>query len=319
GAGQFATAVLLPALARQDGVAPRGVCSATGLSAPTGAARHGFAYACSDYREILDDPEIDVVFLATRHHQHAGLLLEALRRGKHAFVEKPLALRPDELEEIETFLAQAGGAAPCWTVGFNRRFSPAAAAVRAHFADAEEPLTAVYRFNAGDLPADHWAQDPEVGGGRIIGEACHGVDLLTFLLGSPPVRVHAEAVAPGAALRVAGDRCVLTLRHAHGGVSTLLYTAGGDRSFGKERVELFGAGRVGVIDDFRRVELYRGDRRRARKWGGQPKGHREEIAAFLAAVRAGAPGPIPAADLLATTRATFAAVESIRTGRPVDV
>jgi predicted dehydrogenase len=312
GAGDFASAVLLPALARRHDLDLRLICSGGGLSARALARRHGIRWACSDDREVLADSEIDAVFIATRHDLHAGLLLGALRAGKHVFVEKPLAIRPGELDEIEAYLAGAGVGRPCWTVGFNRRFSQAARAAREHFAGVDEPLTAVYRFNAGPLPPDHWAHDPDVGGGRIVGEACHAIDLLTFLLGALPERVFAEATG-------AGDRSALTLRHANGGVSTLLYTGGGDHAFAKERVEVFGAGRVAVIDDFRRVETARDGRLKARRWRGQDKGHAAEVAAFVEAVRAGGPGPIPEAELIATSRAALAALESARAGKPVEV
>ena len=311
GAGNFAGAVLLPALAAQPGVDLRVIGSAGGLSARTQAARLGFKAACTDDREVLGDPTVDVVFIATRHDSHARLLADALRAGKHAFVEKPLAIRPEELDEVLACLRDLGPDAPRWVVGFNRRFSPAAVAARGHFADVPTPLTATCRFNAGELPAGHWTADPDVGGGRIVGEACHGIDLLTFLHGSPPARVHAEANAP--------DRCLVTIKHANGGVSSLLYTSGGDRALPKERVEVFGGGRAAVIDDFRVAELYRDGKRSVRKVRGGDKGHRAEVAAFLDAVRRGRPGPIPAADLFATARAAFAVLESLRTGKPVEI
>jgi predicted dehydrogenase/threonine dehydrogenase-like Zn-dependent dehydrogenase len=317
GAGSFASAVLLPALAARNDVTPVGVCSAGGLSARTQASRNGFHFACTDRSELLADSDVHAVFVATRHDLHAPLLLEALRAGKHVFVEKPLALTTEELDEIEEVAATDGG--PVWSVGFNRRFSAAARAVREHFARVEGPVTAVYRFNAGDIPPEHWTQDEAVGGGRIVGEACHAADLLTFLLGSPPVRVFAESVSAGQALRVAGDRCAVTMRHANGSVSTLLYAAGGDRAAPKERVELFGSGRVAVIDDFHRVELFHGGRRTVRSFRGQSKGHREGVDAFLAAARACGPPPIPYSELLATSRAMIAAVASARTGGPVDL
>jgi predicted dehydrogenase len=319
GAGNFATAVLLPALAAQKGILLRGLCSAGGLTARAQAERHGFAYSCTDAEELFRDPEIDAVFLATRHDTHTELLLKALRAGKHAFVEKPLALDEDELGGIESYLAEVGGGGPFWTVGFNRRFSPAAGAVRDHVRSVHGPLTASYRFSAGDLPPDHWTQDQSLGGGRLVGEACHAADLLTFLIGSPIVRVHAEAVSAGERLRVASDRAAMTFRHADGSVSSLLYTAGGDRACPKERVEIFGGGRAAVLDDFRLVELYAEGRRAVRSWSGQDKGHRQEVAAFLAAARSGGPPPIPIDDLLATTRAMIGAMASLRTGLPVDI
>lgn len=319
GAGNFATAVMLPALASRPGVSLRGLCSAGGLSARAGARRHGFAYSCTDVDEILNDPAIDAVFQVTRHDLHAALLLESLRAGKHVFVEKPLAIQAEELEAIESYLIETGGAGPLWTVGFNRRFAPASRLVRQHFQEVGEPITATYRFNAGPIPPEHWSQDEAIGGGRLVGEACHAFDLLTYLIGSPPVRVHAEAVGAGSALRVTSDRAAITIRHADGSVSTILYTAGGDRAFSKERVELFGGGRVGILDDFRRVELARGGRTINRSWRGQDKGHTAEVAAFLDSIRSGGPAPIPTTDLLAVAHATLGAVESLRTGAPVDL
>ncbi len=319
GAGNFATAVMLPALARQEGIALKSLCSARGLSARTQASKYGFAAACTDAAEVFRDPQVDVAFIVTRHDSHARLLLEALRAGKHVYLEKPLALTEAELAEIEAYLAEAKGPVPIWTVGFNRRFSPAAQAVRKHFQGVDGPKTAAYRFNAGDLPDDHWAHDEQIGGGRIIGEACHAADLLSFLIGSPITGVSAESASAGSALRVASDRAAITLRHADGSVSSILYTAGGDRAASKERVELFGGGRVGVIDDFSQVELFSGGRQTTQRLGGQSKGHQESVAAFLAAVRSGGPMPIPVVDLLATSYAMIGAMESIRSGARIDL
>ena len=198
GAGHFASAVLLPALARQDGVVLRGLCSAGGLSARTQARRHGFGYACSDYREILDDPEIDVVFIATRHHLHAAMLLEALRKGKHAFVEKPLALRRDELEEIDVLSGReptgprpAGPSASI--AGSPRRPSRSATTSGAWRSRSRRSIAST----PGTCPRTTGPRTRRSAGAGSSGEACHAIDLLTFLLGSPPVRVHAEAVATG--------------------------------------------------------------------------------------------------------------------------
>lgn len=318
GAGNFASAVLLPVLGRQSGVTLQCLCSAGGLSARNQAQRLGFVSAASDHRELLDDPAVKAVFIVTRHDLHTSLLLDALRAGKTVFVEKPLALTVEELEAIETHLASAADV-PMFMVGFNRRFSPAAAAVRAHFQGVQEPITATYRFNAGTIPPEHWSQDEEVGGGRIVGEACHAADLLTYLLDSPPVRVYAEGVGAGEGLRVASDRAAITLRHANGSVSTLLYAAGGDRALSKERVELFGGGRAAVIDDFQKAELVHNGRAKSLSWRGQAKGHSEEIKAFLNAARSGGAPPIPYNELFATSYAMIAAMESMRAGVPIDL
>jgi predicted dehydrogenase/threonine dehydrogenase-like Zn-dependent dehydrogenase len=318
GAGNFARAVLLPALTRTEAFRPRLLCSAGGLSAAHSGARLGFEAVTSDEEEVFGDPSVAAVFIATRHDRHAAEVCRALRSGKHVFVEKPLALTAEELAEVEEALA-AAEPRPLLMVGFNRRFSPAAARVREFFAGVEAPLTVSVRFNAGSIPADHWTQAEEVGGGRIVGEACHGIDLATFLAGSPPVRVYAEAVGGPRAPAVTEDQCFITLRHANGSVSSVAYLAGGDRAFPKERVEVLGGGRVAVIDDFREVVTCAGGRtRRSRAWG-QDKGHRAEVEAFARVVAKGGPAPIPWEDLRAVTLASILAVRSLREGVPFDV
>jgi predicted dehydrogenase/threonine dehydrogenase-like Zn-dependent dehydrogenase len=319
GAGNFARGVLLPAIARTDVFRPRLLCSAGGLSAAHSGAKLGFEAVTSDEEEVFRDPSVAAVFIATRHDRHAAQVCRALRAGKHVFVEKPLALTAEELAEVEEALGAAGEPRPLLVVGFNRRFSPAAARVREFFAAVEAPLTVAVRFNPGAIPADHWTQAEEVGGGRIVGEACHGIDLATFLAGSPPVRVYAEAIGGPRAPAVTDDQCFITLRHANGSVSSVAYCAGGDKGFPKERVEVFGGGRVAVIDDFREVVTCAGGRtRRARAWR-QDKGHAAEVEAFARALAEGGPAPIPWADLRAVTLASLLAVRSLREGMPLEV
>ena len=317
GAGSFAGAVLIPALAKRPDVDLRAIASGGGLSARSQARASGFAAAVGGVDELVADPTVNAVFVATRHDQHADLLIRALESGKHVFVEKPLAIDAEQLGRIEAYLAASTGPLPIWTVGFNRRFSAAAGLVRDHFRGVDEPLTAGVRFNAGPLPSGHWTQDEAVGGGRLVGEACHAADLLTYLVGSPIARVHAESVSPRGRVETATDRAIITFKHANGSISTVHYAGGGDPAYPKERVEVFGGGRVGVVEDFRRVELSAGGRRVARKVAG--KGHAEEVAAFVRAAIAGGPPPIPYAELLATTAAMLGAMESIRTGRAVDL
>jgi predicted dehydrogenase len=175
------------------------------------------------------------------------------------------------------------------------------------------------RFNAGAVPSDHWVHDEIEGGGRIVGEACHAIDLATFLVGSPAVRVFAESVGSQHAGEITDDQCFITLRHANGGVSSVGYLAGGDKAFPKERIEVIGGGRIAVIDDFRTVTTSKGGRICRRKLGGQDKGHSAEIAAFAQALCEGGPPPIPWEEIRATTLASLLAVRSLREGMPMEV
>jgi predicted dehydrogenase/NADPH:quinone reductase-like Zn-dependent oxidoreductase len=318
GAGNFARLVLLPALRDCDRLRLSTLCTAGGLSAVTSGQKLGFEKATTDEREIFENPEIDAVLSITRHDLHAGHVIRAIQAGKAIFVEKPLCLTEDELIEIESALGDAGETAPLLMVGFNRRFSAAAVEVRRFFANVESPLTVSIRFNAGPLPADHWLQNDEEGGGRIIGEACHAIDLATFLVGAPPVRVFAESVGRSVAAP-ADDQCFMTLRHVNGSISSVAYLAGGDRSFPKERIEVIGGGRNAVIDDFRTITLCRSGRITRKKLRGQDKGHRAEIAAFAEALIKGAPAPIPWGELRAVTLASLMAVRSLREGVPIDL
>jgi predicted dehydrogenase/threonine dehydrogenase-like Zn-dependent dehydrogenase len=315
GAGNFSSLVLLPEIARLPGVRRRALCSAGGVSALVRGERHGFEVAATSYEEVLADREVEAVVIATRHHQHAAQLLGALRAGKHVFVEKPLAIDFEELEEFVDGLHGLGreeGGCPIWTVGFNRRFSRAARQVAEFFAGVEGPRTVVYRFAAGPVPADHWVRDPEVGGGRLVGEACHALDTVRFLVGSPIVRIHAEA-SPGG-----DDRAAMTLRCADGSVAAVSYFAGGDPAFPKERIEVQGGGRTAVIDDFARLELARGGKVKTVRLP-RDKGHAAELAAFFEAVRRGGEPPIPYGELLNVSRAALAARTSIAIGLPVEV
>lgn len=319
GCGAFARGTLLPALRKTGQYNGIVVCSARGLSTLSAARRFRFAETTTDPQAVWEHPGVDVVFITTRHHLHAAQLVAALQHGKHAFVEKPLCLTAEELQEIEGALPAARQRGLLLMVGFNRRFSPAAQRVRALFAPIVEPKTVSIRFNAGRLPEDHWLHDERIGGGRLIGEACHAVDLATYLIGSPPVRVFAECISGPNAPRVTQDQCYLTLKHADGSVSNIAYLAGGDRAFPKERVEMFGGGRVAVIDDFRIASAVQGGRQRRLWRGTQDKGHTAELAALAEALQTGGEAPVPWPEIRATTLACLKAVESLRTGLPQDI
>lgn len=319
GAGKFARAVLLPKLCAIKGVRPEVVCSSGGLSAVHTGEKLGFSVATSDENEVLENDGVDAVFVITRHENHSGQVIRGLRGGKHVFVEKPLCLNLDELAEIESTLEELGDRAGLLMVGFNRRFSPAACAVRKAFESVAEPLTVSIRFNAGSIPADHWTQDSDIGGGRIIGEACHAIDLATYLTGSRVTRVFAESIGGMNAPAITDDQCFITVRHANGSVSNVAYLAGGDKAFPKERVEVFGGGKVAVIDDFRSAEVWTGGRRKRLWKGKQDKGHAAELKSFVTAAVDGGEAPIPWSDTRSTTAASILAVRSLREGVPVEL
>jgi predicted dehydrogenase/threonine dehydrogenase-like Zn-dependent dehydrogenase len=311
GAGSFARGTLLPAL-RDAGAELAAVASEGGLSAADVASRFEFAHAAGSADEILGDEEIDAVVIATRHSTHAELAAAALRAGKAVFVEKPLALTEAALLEVEAAL-EGGGPL---MVGFNRRFAPLTVRLGTELARVEAPVL-LARVNAGPLAEDHWLHDPEEGGGRLLGEGCHFVDLLAHLAGAPPLAVQAAAVPSALRPLECSDGIVATLRFGNGSVGTLLYSGGGDTRLPKERVEVFGGGLSAVLDDFRRLELYRSGRRELVK-RRQDKGHRAEIAHFVQAVK----GEVEAPDVesyLSSTRATLALAESLRTGSSVEL
>jgi polar amino acid transport system substrate-binding protein len=309
GAGNFAMATLIPTLASL-GAGLRGVVTASGVSARNAAEKFGFAYTAAEPDALFDDDEVHAVFIATRHADHAELAARALRAGKAVFVEKPLALTQEGLEAV---LEAAGGAGPLM-VGFNRRFAPATTAVRDGLAGVAGARVVLLRVNAGEVPADSWVHDPEVGGGRLIGEGCHFIDLGLFLAGSPPVDVAALALGAGDPAARLGDNLQVTVRCRDGSLVVVVYTSKGDPRTGKERVEVFAGGRTAVIDDFRRAEVSGGGR-----WKGrQDKGHEEELRLFLEAVRSGGPAPIPLSEIEASMRATLRAADAVRAaGAPV--
>ena len=316
GAGNFARGVLLPIVKRSDKVQLLGVSAATGLSAKNSAEQFGFSYSTTDVQEILGDPESQVVFIATRHDSHAHLAADALRRGKHVFVEKPLAVTLDGLREVAAAARESDG---LLMVGFNRRFAPIAKEIKARFENRAAPMTIVYRVNAGQLPQNHWNLDPVEGGGRIIGEACHFIDLVQYLTGALPRQASAQAVQRSSEGSGADDSTVISLSMDDGSIASIIYTAGGDPSVAKERIEIFCDRSVATIDDFRTGTFTR-DRKSAKLGRStQDKGHASEVAAFLNAARGLTAAPIELESLLATTLASFAAVESARNGVAISV
>jgi predicted dehydrogenase len=312
GAGNFAQSVLLPRFSKSKSVALVGVSTATGMNARTAADRFGFGYCSTDTAALLRDDAVHAVVVATRHGSHAKFAADALRAGKAVFVEKPLAITEDGLARVLEAQAESG---QLLTVGFNRRFSSLASELKKSLPTT--PLAITYRVNAGPIPRDSWIHDPEEGGGRIIGEVCHFVDLIQFLTGSDLVEVFAHSL--GGTTAELHDTVTISLRYRNGSVASINYFSTGDRSFPKERIEVFGGGTIGILDDFRHLTVSHNGKRRTEKRMSQDKGFDQEIGAFLAAVGQAGEPPIPLPSLVSTTRATFAIEASLRSGEPVQV
>jgi predicted dehydrogenase len=313
GAGNFARLILMPVLDRVGGIRLRGLCTAKGMSAEHSGRGRGFQFATTDAGEIWGDPGTHAVLIATRHDLHAELVIAALRAGKHVLVEKPLCIRLDELSAIARCVDELGERCPALMVGYNRRFAPATGRLREMFAGVR-PLSISYRFSAPPIPADHWTQDEDIGGGRIVGEATHAIDACVALTGSTPARVYAESVGGAAGLAITDDRVFITLRHHDGSVSCVSYQSGGDRALPAERIEIFGGGKVAVLDGWDTLELW-ADGRVARERAGKDRGHHAELEAFFQACRDGR-WPIPWEHLLGVAEASLLAVRSLREGFP---
>jgi len=315
GAGNYARAMLLPNF-KTANAEFRSISSASGVSARQVGERFGFRSCVSGANEILADEEINLVVIATRHDSHAELSRLALESGRHVFVEKPLALNDEELDRVIAAAIKSKGQL---MVGFNRRFSPHARAAQEFFRERQTPLSINYRVNAGRVPPDHWAHDPREGGGRIVGEVCHFMDFIQFMTGSLVTRVFAESISSGSHQVIAEDSVFITLRLADGSNGSIAYLAEGNSALPKERIEIFGAGKAFLIDDFRNAAAYENGREKKTKLREQDKGQADEVRAVCAMVREGKASPISLESLANTTRATFRIRESLRTGLPVEV
>lgn len=315
GAGGYVPAMLLPHF-KSEGVEFRSIATATGVSAHDQGKRFGFSFAVSGADEVLDDADVNLVVIGTRHDSHAELARKALERNKNVFVEKPLALDDEQLDGV---LAAAANSTGRLMVGFNRRFSPLARQAKEFFADRNTPLSILYRVNAGRIPKEHWIQEPLEGGGRIVGEVCHFIDLMQFLTGALPVSVFAESVSAKAEKTVDADSIFITLRFADGSNGCIAYVAEGDKSLPKERVEIFGGSRSFVLDDFRRATLHKNGREEQVTLKAQDKGQQAQIRQICLSLTEGAAAPISIDHLAATTRATFRILDSLREHRPIEV
>lgn len=301
GAGAYASKVLIPAF-RKAGAHLDSIVSQGGLSAAHWGRSHGFERAGTDLRAALADPAIDTVAIATPHDSHARLAIEALAAGKNVFVEKPLALTAAEIGQVESCYEEclARGMAPRLMIGFNRRFAPHAMRMKSLLAGLEQPKTLIMTVNAGCLAAGHWTQDPSIGGGRIVGEACHFIDLLRFLAGAPARSVCAvRTLEPGRAI---SETMSFSISFEDGSVGTVHYVTSGHRGFPKERVEVFCAGRILQLDNFRSLRGWGWPGFGRMKLWRQDKGAGAMAAAFLRSIRSGEPSPIPAGEIFEVSR-----------------
>jgi predicted dehydrogenase len=311
GVGAFGTSMLVPQLERMGGrFRLRAVVSRRAVEAGNFATAHGAELLASDVEEALRDPRVGLLVVATRHHEHADLAARALAAGKHVFVEKPLAIDWPGLARVCE--ARTEAPAPLLMVGFNRRFSPAVAALAAAVRERRGPLVMSYRVNAGYLPADHWTQGPQ-GGGRNVGEACHMYDLFRFLAGAPLRSVAATAIDPAARPYARNENFSATLGYEDGSVGTLVYTSLGPRGLAKERLEVFSDGEAYLLDDYR--SLHRtSDGSVLWQAAEADKGHFAGLSAFAGAIAGGGAGPI-AFDELAETTAAALTIEELLHGR----
>lgn len=311
GAGSFAQSYLIPQLAKRPKVVLDTVVTTGGTTSANVARKFGFRAFSSSSEDVFENKAINTVFIATPHNSHAEYVISALAGGKHVFVEKPLAMNQEELDKV---LVEISSSHKILMVGFNRRFSLSAKRSKAFFSNIKEPLILNYRVNAGFIPKDHWTQMASVGGGRIIGEICHFVDFMQFMTGADPVMVYAASVNTSNSAIVQDDNISVTMHFKNGSVGQLIYVANGDKRLPKESVEIFGAGKVAIIDDFKRTVLYSNGRKTVFKDLG--KGHKQEVEAFISSIVETKTAPIPFSSIYLTTLTTFKILDSLRTGLP---
>ena len=312
GAGNYASRVLIPAF-KAAGAQFHTIVTAGGINSVVHGEKTGFVDASTDPQDMLANADINTIAIATRHDTHAQFVAQALQAGKHVFVEKPLAIDSSELELVEAAYeyAQETGKGAQVMVGFNRRFSPQVQKIKALLKPVKEPKSFIMTMNAGTIPENHWTQDINVGGGRIIGEACHYIDLMRFLAGSEMVSLQARRIGNAPGVLISEDKASITLGFADGSFGTILYLANGAPSFPKERVEVFAAGGVLQLDNFRRLRGFAWPGFKKMNLWKQDKGQNACAAAFLKGIQEGVP-TIPPEEIFEVARASIEAAEILR-------
>lgn len=313
GAGSFAQSYLIPNV-KSLGASLDTVVTSRGITSKNVAEKFGFNVCSSDKKDVIENKNINTVFIATPHSSHADLVIHSLEAGKNVFVEKPLAVSMEELHKIID--VKSNNDHPLM-VGFNRRFAPISISVKNEFESADEPLVINIRVNAGFIPKDHWTQIPEIGAGRIIGEICHFIDLMQFFTNSDPVKVYADCIQSDNEKLKLDDNIAIVVKFKNGSVGNLTYLANGDPSLPKELIEVFGAGKVGIINNFQNGSLHIGNKSKSLKSSG--KGHQQEIEEFLKAIKEGKDSPISFRSICLTTLTTFKIIDSLKTGLPQEI
>ena len=309
GCGNFAKAVLLPTLKKTAGVAFRGICTASGMNCGETGKKEGFAFAATDQNEVLKDDGTNLVMVTTRHDLHASQIGAALDACKYVFCEKPLCINEEQFEKI----ASNSGRDKVM-IGFNRRFSPHAMLLKDYFAKRTLPLVMHYRVNAGSIPKDIWLQDPEVGGGRMIGEGCHFIDFMSYVCGSQVTKVQAMCIKTVNGAETPEDSISVNLQFADGSVGTLEYVALGDTTLPKEFCEIHGESSTAIMDNFCKT-VCTGKLGKRKLSGKQQKGFAEELAATIASVKAGSAMPIAWDEIANVTKTTFAILKAVKSGQ----
>ncbi|WP_289021519.1 bi-domain-containing oxidoreductase [Desulfobacter postgatei] len=310
GAGSYAQSHLIPNIPKDKNINLIGVKTATSASSRSVAERYGFEFCSGMENDILDNENINTIFIATRHDTHAKFVLDSLKAGKHVFVEKPICLTLNELQQIEKEYSPALSL----MVGYNRRYSPLSQEIKKTFNNG--PVAMTYRINAGYIPPDSWIQDKAIGGGRILGEVCHFVDYLTFINGSLPVSVYATAMTQPLEL---DDVLNVSLTYQNGSVGNISYFSNGSKSLSKEHVEVYGHGSTAVLDDYKKVAVYGSGKPVVKKLSVQDKGQKLCVKNFIDSVLNGTPSPIPAHEIFSSARVCFGIIESLKTRQPVSL
>ncbi|AUP79380.1 bi-domain-containing oxidoreductase [Flavivirga eckloniae] len=313
GAGSFAQSYLIPHVKKQ-GASLDTVVTTKGISAKNVGSKFEFDKASSDAKDVLDNSKINTVFIATPHNSHSSYVIEALKAGKHVFVEKPLAMNLDELEKVKEVYLNSESKL---MVGFNRRFSLIAEKINETFSKNSEAKVINIRINAGFLPKEHWTQNPNIGGGRVIGEMCHFIDLMQFFTSSKPIKVYAACIKTENTKLTPEDNISITVSFEDGSIGNLLYLGNGDKSLPKELVEVFSGGKIGRIHDFRSGEIHESNKISKLKIDG--KGHKQEVEAFIDSLKSNKDSPIPFESIYLTTLTTFKILDSIATGLPQEI
>ena len=313
GAGNYASRMLIPAF-KKSGAQLHTIVTSGGINGVIQGEKTGFSIASTDVDAMLADPVINTVAIVTRHNSHARFVAQTLRAGKHVFVEKPLAISEKELVDVQAAYQEclAKGKSKHVMVGFNRRFSPQIVKMKQLLSPIKEPKSFIMTMNAGAIPADHWTQDLEVGGGRIIGEACHFIDLMRYLAGSEIVSVQARRMGRAPSVAVTEDKASITLGFADGSFGSIHYFANGAASFPKERVEVFAAGRVLQLDNFRKLKGYGWPNFTKMNLWRQDKGQNGCAEAFLASIESGQASPIPVHEIFEVARISIQVAQLLR-------